>query len=439
MKLKKKFIILRCVLTIIVGITVVGVVYAKTDVLKTKEQLFWKYMLLEKDEIINVLSNNETKAYDDVLKNSFYIKEGNISITSKFKLIKPVNIKIVEKGNNVDECKNMVIDLDYADTKVANATIVKDEDYFLVKDNLKDSKFIGFENNNLKELAQTIGITSTNYIPDRIKEIDYSKLLSVSDSEMNYILKKYIPICRKIINNKDYCKRTNVKLNNENTKMSAYELMVTDEQLYKLLIELLKELYKDDRSLEFIGRKIEILDNENLFCEVDYIRNKISELIQNLENKEVKNDNILSIIIYSKEKNVIKTELVLKNSRTISIEAGNNKISIKQYDVKEKQIKLNTVDECAKTILDSITQIDYSKSIANNTSSKVDVNIVCKFGIECITLHYDCIEQIKDNIEGIIHKNEIEYIDLRNLDSETCKIMLKKLREIGMFKGGKNY
>ena len=109
MKLKGKLIICSVIVIIILS----SILFIKTDLFKTKEMLFWKYMLIQKDEIVQVFSNDQTKQYSNNFEKSSYIKEGNISIESKNELIKPINIQLSEKGNNKEECKNTFLTLKY--------------------------------------------------------------------------------------------------------------------------------------------------------------------------------------------------------------------------------------------------------------------------------------------------------------------------------------
>ena len=89
----KKITIISIALSIIILLVSI---YLKTDLFKTKEQLFWKYMSKEVDEFTQILSNDKVKEYNNTLKDSYYIKEGKISISSKYDFIKPIDIEINE-------------------------------------------------------------------------------------------------------------------------------------------------------------------------------------------------------------------------------------------------------------------------------------------------------------------------------------------------------
>ena len=434
---KKKKILICSLISLLFFIFFI-IVYIKTDLFKTKEMLFWKYFLSEKDEITNVLSNDETKKFNDKLKMSSYIKEGCISITSKFRLIKPINIDIKEIGNKSEDHKNILIDLKYNDKDVTKTTIVKEDDYYLINNNLLSDDYIGFKNDNLKQLAQKFGITNTDLIPNKIKDVDYSELFSLEKGEMRHILWKYIPICRKYVKNKHYIKETNIQIDDK--KMDLYKLELTEKQIDELAIDLLKQLSNDEKTLGIISNKAKMFDEMNRYSNTENIKNDINKLIDYLNNKEVADNIFLTIIIYKSENGVEKVEFLLNNDRTISIQTDKeNTIIIKQYDIKYNENENGAVEGILKTILNSITEVTYKKEILNDKTNRVDFNIKCKFGIESINIDYNYVERMENNVEYVVKKDNVQYMDLNDATKETCKSILEKVLKINVPWIGKNY
>lgn len=432
---KKKIVLISSFISVVI-IAVLVIIYINTDFLKTKEQLFWKYFGVKKDEIANIVSNNELKEYDSKLNKSSYIKEGNISIQSKHKFIGQIEAKILEVGDKSQDCKNISIDINYNRKKISDTDIIKDENYYLIRSNLSENKYVGFENSNFKQKAKQLGLKNVDFIPDSIKDIDFFELFSLSDEESEYILKKYVPICRKYVKNKDYIKKKSNDSNDSN--LTIYELQISGKQLKELSIAILDELYHDDYTLNIILKKIQMVDINNKYGNLENLKVKIREIQHFIYNKEANDEKFLSIIIYKNENDVEKIELVLKNDRTISIENENNKIIIKQYDVYDKKIELDTIDNIARTILNSITEISYSKNIKNNDINFVDFNVICDFGIETIILNYNYEEKIKNSIENLNRKKDIEYIELTKDDKKVYETILQNIYKINDLEAGKN-
>ncbi len=423
------------IVVIILSFSVLGIVYFKTDLLKTKEQLFWKYLLIEKDNIVSVFSNDEIKEYNSKLQKSSYIKEGSITISSKSKLISPINIKASEKGNNKEDYKNLSFSIEYKNKNYANTSIIKDENYYFIKnDDISNDYYIGFENKNLKQLASSIGINNTEFIPDQINDIDYLDLFTIEDKEINRILKKYIPICRKHVKNRDYNKEEISK------DYTVLELNITREQLKNVLIDVLDELKDDRETVDLICYKIRKVDKNSQYGKIDNFREKVIELKEYIEKQEADSEQFLSIIIYKNKNNVEKAEIILKDDRKISIEKqDDDKVVIKQYDVKNKGISFKGTREIFRTIFNNITEITFEKHIKNGDTNNVEFNIVCDLGIETLYLKYNYVEQIKNNVDDIIRKDEIDYIDLKEKANETYKNAVEKVLRIETFLSGKKY
>lgn len=434
---KKRIFSIISVFIIVIGLVIL---YIKTDLFKTKEQLFWKYLLIEKDEIASVISDKDMERYSNELKKSTYIKEGNILIESENKLINPVNIKISEKGNKQIDCKNISIDLNYNDKNIGSTNIIKDDNYYFVKNELLGSKYIGIENAGLRQIANDFGLNNTDFIPDKIRDIDWVDFFYINDSDLRYILKKYIPICRKYVKNKDYIKKENVKSDNYMKDLTVYELELSERQIKNVITDVLDNIYNDDRTLKIITKKISIIDDESKYCNVDKLKEKIKEISNYFHNKDVNNEKFLSIIIYKKENNVVKTEIVLKNDRTLSIEKKNeNEIVLKQYNVENLKIDLNSLSGIAETILNYISEVTYNKRMEDDKTINVKLNIICNFGVENITFKYNYVEQINNNIEKILRKSDIEFIDLKKYNKEMLESTLQKALKFDSFQPGRNY
>lgn len=421
----RKIIKIGIIIITITAIIAIITAYINTDFLKTKEQLFWKYFILEKDRIVTVFSNKEIQEFNQNLKISSYIKEGDFSITSKYNLIKPINVDISEKGDNQQKIKNTDINLKYNDKDIGNTNIIKDDNYILIKNDKTKLGYIGFKNENLKQLAKKLGLANTEFIPNKIQEIDFFELLSLSDDEGKYILKKYVPICRKYVKNKDYT----IKKNVEGKKTNLYKVQVSNEQLKNIMINILEELENDEITLEIISNKIKVMDSENDYTSIDKIKSKINEFKEKIEQLKTTNENFLSIIIYKNANNVEKIEIIVEDGRNISIEMINeNKILIKQSNnLNDKQIDLKNFKGILTTLINTVDEVTYEKKIINGKEKTVDINVICNVGLETINLKYNYVEKIENNVEDYVKMNEVNYTELEKVNIEMLKLLVEKI------------
>lgn len=421
----RKIIKIGIIIITITAIIAIITAYINTDFLKTKEQLFWKYFILEKDKIVTVFSNKEIQEFNQNLKISSYIKEGNFSITSKYNLIKPINVDISEKGDNQQKIKNTDINLKYNDKDIGNINIIKDDNYILIKNDKTKLGYIGFKNENLKQLAKKLGLANTEFIPNKIQEIDFFELLSLSDDEGKHILKKYVPICRKYVKNKDY----NIEKNVGGKEEKLYKVQVSNEQLKNIMINILEELENDEITLEIISNKIKVMDNENEYTSIDKIKSKINEFKEKIEQLKTTDENFLSIIIYKNANNVEKMEIIVEDGRNISIEIINeNKILIKQSNnLNDKQIDLKNFKGILTTLINTVDEVTYEKKIINGKEKTVDINVICNVGLETINLKYNYVEKIENNVEDYVKMNEVNYTELEKVNIEMLKLLVEKI------------
>lgn len=421
----RKIIKIGIIIITINAIIAIITAYINTDFLKTKEQLFWKYFILEKDKIVTVFSNKEIQEFNQNLKISSYIKEGNFSIISKYNLIKPINVDISEKGDNQQKIKNTDINLKYNDKDIGNTNIIKDDNYILIKNDKTKLGYIGFKNENLKQLAKKLGLANTEFIPNKIQEIDFFELLSLSEDEGKYILKKYVPICRKYVKNKDY----NIEKNVEGKEEKLYKVQVSNEQLKNIMINILEELENDEITLEIISNKIKVMDSENKYTSIDKIKSKINEFKEKIEQLKTTDENFLSIIIYKNANNVEKMEIIVEDGRNISIEIINeNKILIKQSNnLNDKQIDMKNFKGILTTLINTVDEVTYEKKIINGKEKTVDINVICNVGLETINLKYNYVEKIENNVEDYVKMNEVNYTELEKVNIEMLKLLVEKI------------
>lgn len=421
---------------LIIIILLLIVLYINTDLFKTKEMLFWKYGLKQKDNIVEVLSDEEIKSFDEKLKESAYIKQGSITLEAENNLIQTIKLNFNEKGNENIDVINSEIQLLSNDKQIATFNFIKSDDFFLLNSNENNKQYLGFENKNLKQLVQKMGINNAEYIPNEIKEIDYYELFKINEEDKKYLQKKYIPELRKYINNKNYKKIENIskqKLKNieiRDTKhIDIYEMKISEEEFYSSIVDVL-EIVKDDyRTLNMISQKLAIINNENENTDIEAIKNYINNVISIIRKKEYSDKDFIYVLLYKKENEIVRTELCIKNNRTIAIEARDNQIIINQYDVKSNLADVKSFNGIINIVLNNITEIIINKKI-NNDIYDTSINIECNLGIDIIRLKYVYRKELVEEINGLIGKDNVNYVDLNTIEQQDCREILENILKV---------
>lgn len=392
MKNESKKIILSIILILAVFLGVIAYAYFKTDVFKTPDQLFKKYLANNVEQ----LESFNFKPFDEVFKKmEKESSEFNLDITTK-------NVASLEDG----EMKiNLKTKSDVPNKKSAVILDVKaDDEYLLGFDTLIANQKIGFhmselhdkyltiENRELKKLAKTLGMDEDMIaeIPDQIPEVtDYTE---EDIKKYEALQEKYVNRIFEQISEDKYSieKKVQTEINGENVNANKYTVTLTNKSLGTIFTTTLKELLEEPDFVSLCNQE----NNEqleNLKKQNDELRKEIDAIT---EEKEMK------ISVYEANKKTIKTEvLVDQNVVTFNIEN------------KENESVLKIAAKTAKTDVNEVAQeaiITISNNYANNSGELV-------LGVKN-TYNKDDIKVLKSSEESEYYDET--YYDEKYKDSE---------------------
>lgn len=372
--MNKKILIPIIIVLVIVLIAggVFAYMYFGTDTFRSNKELFGKY-LMQNEEILDNIDFSDLNTYKAKQKNVEYRGEGSIKANvilndsteaETVNALKNFSITFVENIDRPNNYEYENINVNYSDSQSLNLELVKKEDVFAVKINDVLNKYIGIENNNLKELAKKIGLEeeALNYVPDKIKLDDLINLKAtesisnmISEDEIKTIKDKYFGIIVGHLTDEMFSKE---QVDNKN----VYTLKITALTANEILKDVLTNL-KDD---ELIMNKIRyVMINSIGLTEEDYnkaineTKSSIEEMIENtdftikrLQNRNDEYDNetaneSLLIKLYSQNNKLLKTEISM-DSQSISLSKNNNGIGIEFTEdgetISMQVQKISTVD-----------------------------------------------------------------------------------------------
>lgn len=413
MKSKKGLIAGIVVAIIIILALAGGVIYAKTDLFKPADKLFYKYLLGEKtefdyDEFLEEVKNAEGKEYSsngeinaniDMQSTSAYARN-NLNNINKFK------IEFEQKNKPKENKMSSNIKLSYDNKDVVEANLVKNSDIYGIQSDIMHDKYIVVENNNLKELAKKLGMDEEN-IPDKFEQVEAYDLLYVSKEDRKEIVDKYKQVVNNKIGKDKYTAEKNVEteINGEKVKTNIYKLTITEKEVYETIKSILETAKDDEKTQELIISKYEMINKNVQNSEEltkDNIKDYIDDLISDVD-RELKyaSDDSMEIIVY------------VNKGKTVKIEAKENEDTI-SAEFFEKDNKNNIVI----SIEDYKLNIEYEeKEESNNKSLKGTITILS-----------DDEEQGKIDyeiaIKGIIGKGKNEITAKLNIEADEEKIEL---------------
>ena len=430
MKSKKGLIAGIVVAIIIILALAGGVIYAKTDLFKPADKLFYKYLLGEKtefdyDEFLEEVKNAEGKEYSSNGEINANIDMQSTSAYARNNLNK-FKIEFEQKNKPKENKMSSNIKLSYDNKDVVEANLVKNSDIYGIQSDIMHDKYIVVENNNLKELAKKLGMNEEN-IPDKFEQVEAYDLLYVSKEDRKEIVDKYKQVVNNKIGKDKYTAEKNVEteINGEKVKTNTYKLTITEKEVYETIKSILETAKDDEKTQELIISKYEMINKNVQNSEEltkDNIKDYIDDLISDVD-RELKyaSDDSMEIIVYVNKGKTVKIE-AKENEDTISAEffekdnKNNIVISIEDYklniEYEEKEESNNKSLKGTITILSDDEEqgkIDYEIAI-KGTIGKGKNEITAKLNIEADE------EKIELNIKENV--NYDEKVTIEDLDSD---------------------
>lgn len=289
----KLSIVILLVLIIILG-GVFAYLYFATDVFKTNQELFFKYLgqLVASEE--GFVEDNLT-AYFEKKRTGKYEDNGNFYVDidmsgvddDMLATVNDFNIEYSGKIDNTTRKNEQDISINYSSDvnfpikyKYANETLGLQTDYV-------SSKYIGIENSNLKEFAEKLGVTDTESIPDSIDfyaQTENENVFNFTEEEKQQIINTYKTIFEEKLANKEFGKT-------EENGATNYSVEITNQEAKEMIVSCLETLKTDNIILpkieEVLAQSLEIA-NQSSTEEItiqDVIQAYIDELNQtNIED-----------------------------------------------------------------------------------------------------------------------------------------------------------
>lgn len=398
--MKRAIIIASIVIGILLILGIGGtILYLKTDIFKSNQSLFFKYIEqaakgIEYTQNANMISNinrmkeepftlvgnlsyetdeknNPTK---NALKNMKFAVEAKVDNSKK----KAYGVGTL-KSNNQDLFK-----LEYANTN----------NIYALKSDEVVTAFVGIENQNLKVLAQKLGITNTSNIQNSVAPIlNLGETLNLTEDEKSHIYETYMPVLEQNIEKSNFTKNKDIAISRDGVVYNTigYRLELSASELKQIEIKLLQALKEDSITLNLITTKAKTFNLEEKYTQINTLVQEIDSLINRINNESTNSQDGIIITVYVENGKVVTTEIIYKNEIKYTIYGQKENNTNSYYILIEN---LSATEEYNKI------EIKTEETSSNNASTlSVLININNKKGIEVY------LENVNDNEENILKTN----------------------------------
>lgn len=436
---KKKGIIIAIVIIILLIVIAVGgvMLYLFTDLFKSNQTLFLKYI----DQTIQGMkyeTNDQTKDIIEAQKENPYQIKGTLNFdydgseNKQAEILKQIKVELETNANGQEEKTYTKASVLYQNQNLFNLEYANSNNIYALKSDEIVTAFIGVRNENLKVLAQKLGMQDNSNIPDSITPIDYEDLLNISEEEKQHISDTYLPVIVNNIEKSKYSKQSNIPITKEGVEYNttAYRLDLTSEDIANISVKLLETLKQDSITLNFIATKAKILNLPEEYTQVNNLTKQIDEQIKKIEDSEKSPENGVSIVVYEEKGQTVLTEIIIKNNVKFTLYASNTNQKNSLYLMAENLSTSNDYNTVEMQVTQTKTAKQTNTEILVNKDNDKGLEIYLtneglpsdeKVTTTCEINYNDGNDKYIANYEQEINFNEEN--EIISLDNTNCAIL----------------
>lgn len=448
-KKRRTIIIVSIVLVIAIIATALVWLYLNTDMLKSNQTLFMKYIGKNVENLDKNISDIGNKEINSLLEQNKYTSNTdikvnytqNIGTTSENtdNVINQLKINAEGQTDKSNGYQYQDIKLLQEGNEVFRVEYIQNDNTYGLRFSDLFKQYILVDNANLKDLYQKMGYSEEQMeeIPDQINwQSDFSNMFALTEDEKQSLQNKYIGILVEGISKENFSKQSDVTItiDGKSVYTNSYTLTLTKEQLNNIYINILEELKQDEIILGKIENIQNQINNSNLKDEfISDIENTIDEI-----NKNNIGQDETKIIVYENQKNTVRTEIKTTDYEIsldcLKEEDGNYmQLDVNKKDKEEKITLKNAANELNLEISD--TEGTNTKTTRLTQKTKVDGEKCSRNSIATYNDGSNKVEatiqenmQVVNEFEEAISLDNTNSIKLNDLEGEELGGILDKVQ-----------
>lgn len=324
------------VISIIVIIAIAGAILAymfiKTDLFKSNEVLFAKYILQNTETIEKITDFQTIEVYENLVNQNKYESNTNAKMihSEGGEISNPLNNLTAKLNIQRDNEENYVYadgQILYEDEEYLRAEIIREQDTYGVRFTDAVKQFVTInKDENTEAVANDIGINDIQ-LEKIINTIHGSEQL-ITKEQLNTLKSNYLNILVEELVNGTFEKQRNAMItyNNATTKTNAYSVSLSSEQVTNMLLQILNNMKNET----------EILDKLQIFINKEDAINQIDEIIRKIsEELEIP---IIKVTVYEQNQKTIRTEIEIGLYKVTIDSMEQNIIKIDYSDFNHEQV-----------------------------------------------------------------------------------------------------
>ncbi len=461
-KKKRKLLIISIVIAVIlILISIFVVLYLTTDMFKSNQTLFMKYIAKNAENFAQVQEINMPQKYEsynektDIKVN--YITNVGTTSENTDNNINNLSLKVEGKRDENPQYDYKKIQLLQKNNAEMTVEYVKNNDNYGLHFNDLFNQYIVVQNSDLKGLFDKLGYTDEIIanIPNQINIEESVNQLKFTEEELMVLQEKYINLLAINVSGNNFGKEPSaiITIGNNKVATNAYSLTLTKEQLNSLYVKILEEVKKDEIILSKLDKVQEIyniltLGNSNNInvkqVIIEKIENKIKEINSNNIGTETN-----KVIVYEADGQTIRTTiqtteyetsldyLNVNGEKYINLSKSKNKNNVENITCEISQNKNviiieNNEEQNPKTIkYEYVTENDGSNInnqyvlMYNDKTQKAELYINQK-----LEKTEETKEKVEFSSENSVNLTMLERVHVKQIVEQAKKGLEEKIKQV---------
>ena len=404
----KKILIILIIAIVVLVIAIGGFVFAymTTDILKTDEQLFYKYMMafgndistFNSENLQNYLAKTQTTPYenDGVLTVNVDIPEDT---PSDMDIVNDMNITFKGKTDKTNNLSEQAININYSDNVIFPILYKHTGNtYGMTSEKvINGGGIIAIKNENLLDLAEKLGINLE--IPDEIE-------MSASNISVEQLVNEFPKLQQIVLNNL-------TKENFSKVDASDFMLTLTKRQFVNILLQMWDEIKQSG-----------ILP-QSIVDEIDQAENNIQE-------DQLLDDAYLKIVV-SKDKKVVVS---VEEEISMILTSKNGEVTIQLTDAEDAPfIKLQKTENANNvsyqiSFVQANNEISFTMNYTNLQAQTVNEDYLLTISVATSENEEDD-QRIEFQYSFNTAKTFVDAVEVEEINSDNAFIVNERIDEYG--------
>lgn len=439
----KKIVITLIVVLLILLIGIGGAftyAYLATDLLKSDKELFFKYLSQINAEENGFIDANIAK-FQEKKKQNIYENSGDFTFTAEipeevedtagkvFDKVNELSIRFSGKSNGTSRKSEQNIEIDYGNDVIFPVNYRQDGNIFGLQTKYVGSKYIAVENNNLKDLAQKLGMDDLD-IPDKIELEEQVQDFKFTPEELEQVKQTYGSVIDEQLTKENFTSL-------ETTEGVEYALTLSGEQTKNLVIRLLETLKQDKMLINKINKNMEkeVLESSEYTTDASVTvinEESIQSMIDEIQDSDISEWKNLKITVGQKDKFLNKILIEYDSFKILIAKNETNEQLSYQLSIQGEQTEESTIMQEESTgKINMYVNLTYSGlQNLNNVQENNKFGFEFTFNNETIAYEYNFSNTTKftdmAQIDGL---NENTALILNDYDSVAVQNLMTKVGE----------